>query len=147
MSQSSLRVVIADDDEMALAIFRHVFASAGFHVELARDGREAIDRLRRHHCQLLLCDWEMPGMNGPELCRAVRACPDLCHVHIVLVTAHDDPDHRDAALAAGADAFAVKPFDPRTLIAQFQNQGNRAPGTGNRTEAIHPVPCALYPAP
>jgi DNA-binding response OmpR family regulator len=110
-----MRVLIVDDDEMALAILENMFATAGYEVETASDGRQALKILRRGQCRLVVSDWDMPKMNGLELCRAIRAGRVCGYVYFVLVSAHDTPQLRKDGLAAGADAFATKPFDPAQL--------------------------------
>lgn len=110
-----MRVLIVDDDEMALAILEHAFATSGFEVRTATGGRQALSILRQGRCHLVVSDWDMPGMNGLELCRAIRTGTAFGRVYFVLISAHDTPELRQQGLSAGADAFATKPFDPADL--------------------------------
>ncbi len=67
-----MRALIVDDDELSLEILQDVLVQWGYEVERARNGKEALPRLRKHSIHLVVTDWEMPEMNGLELCRAIR---------------------------------------------------------------------------
>ena len=83
----------------------------------AADGDEAIAAIAAQHPDLVFLDVMMPGRSGLDVCRAVRADPELAGAHIVLLTAKGQAQDRDEGLAAGADAFLTKPFDPDALLA------------------------------
>ena len=101
-------VLVVDDERGTVALMREMLEYAGFRVEHAHDGLEALARARELRPALLLSDVMMPGLDGRDLCRELRADPDLKAMVVVL---HSSMDERDVAWrAAGADAFLQKPF-------------------------------------
>ena len=107
------RVLVADDEAGTLALMADMLAYGGFDVVRARDGLEALVRAREAPPDLALLDVMMPGMDGREVCRQLRADPKLADVPVVLHSAADeaDVDWR----GCGADAFVQKPFRIRDL--------------------------------
>ena len=91
----------------------------GHEVVAAADGVEAWSLLQRRRVDLVLSDWMMPGSDGLELCRRIRALSGRPYTYIVVVTARGGSDDRLEALAAGADDFLAKPFDTRELVARL----------------------------
>jgi putative two-component system response regulator len=116
-----MRVLIADDNEVAIEIVRGTLTQAGYQVETASNGREALDSLRRGSCRLVVSDWDMPEMNGLDLCRAVRTgeLPGG-YIYIILLTAHESVEEKVMGLSAGADDFISKPFNPAELLARVR---------------------------
>lgn len=114
----TFRVVIADDDAdirdlVALAVRR-----AGLDpVAVVADGDAALASILSEDPDLAILDITMPGMNGFEVCRAVREAGTTTDLRIVLLSASVDDDDRAMSLAAGADYFMAKPFSPRELVA------------------------------
>src|SRR6478609_6242288 len=102
--------LLVDDDEIALAMLEHTLQRSGFEVITASNGREALEVLRREHVRLVISDWDMPGLTGLELCRAVRSGEFEHYIYFVLLTSHRGNDEIVQGLAAGADDFIVKPF-------------------------------------
>jgi putative two-component system response regulator len=115
-----MNVLIADDNDIAIEVLRCTLEQSGFQVRCASNGREALDILRDGWCRMVVSDWDMPEMNGLELCRAIRAGDLPGYVYIILLTAHDRTDEKVTGLAAGADDFIAKPFDPAELIARVK---------------------------
>jgi putative two-component system response regulator len=113
-----VRVLIADDNEVALAVIGRALAGAGHEVVAARDGEEALAIVRSGACRLVVSDWEMPRMTGPELCRAIRSEDLHGYVYVILLTVHDSTAERVEGLGAGADDFVAKPFDADELVAR-----------------------------
>ena len=116
-----MRVLIVDDDEMALAVLESTLAKAGYEVETAPDGQRALDVIRAGTCRLVVSDWQMPEMTGLELCRAVRS-EDIPggYVYMILLTAHDSVEQKVAGLSAGADDFVAKPYNGAELLARVR---------------------------
>ena len=130
-----MRILVVDDNEVSLTLLGATLASAGYDVQTARDGVEALERVRNERFRLIVCDWEMPRMNGLDLCRAVRAEDVPGYVYMVLVTAHDSPQEIVQGLSAGADDFIHKPFNPSELIARLRT-GERILSLETRDVAI-----------
>ena len=117
-----MRVLIVDDDPIAVEMLRDTVADAGHEVVDAADGNAALAALGRDPCQVIITDWEMPGLNGIELCKAVRRGAGAAggYVYIILLTSHGSTAERVAGLSAGADDFMTKPFEPQELLARMQ---------------------------
>ncbi|QDU26126.1 Cyclic di-GMP phosphodiesterase response regulator RpfG [Anatilimnocola aggregata] len=127
--------LIVDDDEIALAMLEHTLKRSGFEVITASNGREALETLRQHPVRLVISDWDMPGMTGLELCRAVRSGEFEQYIYFVLLTSHRRNDEIVQGLAAGADDFIVKPFHPPELILRVR-AGERILGLETRDVTI-----------
>jgi len=110
-----VRILIVDDDEIALEALRHALTHAGHEVESARNGRQALDILRLDNCRLVISDWMMPEMDGLELCRRVRSEEFPGYIYFILLTSRGGTDNVVEGLSAGADDFLTKPFDRAEL--------------------------------
>jgi putative two-component system response regulator len=116
-----MRILIADDDVIAMELLKDLLADAGHEVSCASNGREAMEILRRAEHRLVITDWEMPLMNGVEFCEAVRGNVEFeGYIYIILLTSHGTMAERVAGLSAGADDFISKPFEPAELLARVQ---------------------------
>ena len=123
-----MRILVVDDEpalrsslERALALDRH-------DVELAQDGNEALDRLALAPVDAVVLDVSMPGLNGLEVCRRLRAAGD--RTPVLMLTARDAIDDRVDGLDAGADDYLVKPFALRELQARLRALLRRAEEPG-----------------
>lgn len=130
-----MKVLVVDDNDSWLTLLGAALTQAGYDVETARDGVEALERVRAEGFRLIVSDWEMPRMSGPELCRAVRAEDLLGYVYFILVTSHDSPLEIVKGLSAGADDFVTKPFDATVLSARVR-AGERILALETRDVAI-----------
>lgn len=119
-----MRALIADDDRAAAMIVGRGLTAWGFDVGVAHDGNTAWELLRDHAPSLAVIDWEMPGLDGPELCRRIRSTPALAHLYVILLTARSSRSDVVSGLEAGADDYLVKPVDPHELRARV-NVGAR----------------------
>jgi putative two-component system response regulator len=130
-----MRLLIVEDNELYLSLLQRTLLDAGFEVEVARDGQEALDRVRTGDFRLIISDWEMPQLSGPELCHTIRREDFAGYVYFILVTAHDTPQERVEGLSAGADDFIAKPFNAAELIARVRT-GERILSLETRDVAI-----------
>lgn len=130
-----MRILIADDDEISRDLIEHALHKAGYDVETAADGREALEVIRSGRCRLVISDWSMPYLSGVELCRAVRN--DVCegYVYLILLTSHSSPNEIVEGMSAGADDFISKPFNPSELIVRVR-AGERILALETREMAI-----------
>jgi len=115
-----MRVLFVDDDETWQETVSEFLTQAGHEVQCASTGREAMEVLRRDLCRLVITDWEMPEMNGLELCRAIRAEQFPAYVYVILLTCHDSPEDTIEGLSAGADDFVTKPFHSGELAMRVR---------------------------
>ena len=114
------RILVIDDEPDLLELVRVNLRQAGFEVELAATGSEAIERLRRSPPDLILLDLMLPDLSGTEICRRIRANPDLAHVPIIMLTAKAAEIDRVVGLELGADDYVTKPFSPRELVLRVR---------------------------
>jgi excisionase family DNA binding protein len=112
------RVLIVDDDPNVGRLISEVIQERDDHVEteIAHDGFEAGAMVESFRPHALVLDLMMPGMDGFEVCRRLRARPTLNHIRIVAVTGFPSTENVDRILAAGADACLPKPIDPEKLL-------------------------------
>jgi putative two-component system response regulator len=115
-----MRILIVDDDPIALELLRDTLADAGHDVTCADDGQAALDALRAGAPQVIISDWEMPRLDGLGLTQAVRRAGLESYVYVILLTSHNSTAERVRGLSAGADDFMSKPFEPDELLARIQ---------------------------
>jgi CheY-like chemotaxis protein len=102
------RILVVDDSTGFRNLMVHVLDFMGYQAVIAEDGDEAICQLAEIEPILILMDVEMPGLNGYEACRRIRANPRTCDIPVLLLSGNGEP--RSRALAAGADDFMAKPL-------------------------------------
>lgn len=114
-----MRVLIADDDLTSRLVLQNTMARWGYEVLAVRDGHEAWEESQKPDAPaLLILDWEMPGMDGIDVCRKVRARESGRPHYIILLTARSGTEDLVAGLEAGANDYVGKPFDPAELRAR-----------------------------
>jgi signal transduction histidine kinase/CheY-like chemotaxis protein len=109
------RVLVVDDNVDAAESLCDVVAFLGHTVEAVHDGASAVARVRDRHPDVVLCDIGLPGMDGYEVAKAIRAEPDLADVRLVAVSGYAQPEDRARARRAGFDAHVAKPADPTEI--------------------------------
>ena len=115
-----MKILVADDDPISRALLEATLAQSGYEVHVARDGLEAFELLRAGGFRIVISDWEMPGLTGPELCRRVRGRDSGGYVYLILLTSRRRSEDVVAGLAAGADDFVTKPFEPAELCMRLR---------------------------
>ena len=105
----TLRILVVDDDPNVLRIIAALLRQWRYEVTVAHDGLEAWDILRQGQIRLVISDWMMPGLTGPELCRRVRAAEFANYIYLILLTGRNDRTSLVQGMDAGADDFMVKP--------------------------------------
>lgn len=129
-----MRILIVDDSDISLELLQKTLLDAGHSVDTASNGEEALEWARKGVHRLIISDWEMPGMNGLELCRKVRAL-STTYVYFILVTSHNTSADIVTGLSAGADDFISKPFNPPELLVRVR-AGERVLSLESREIAI-----------
>lgn len=137
-------LVLVVEDEVAIAdVIRRNLAQAGYGVVVAGDGPTALAAVAKHRPSAVVLDIGLPGLDGIEVCRRLRAGNDWTPV--LFVTARDDEIDRVLGLELGADDYVVKPFSPRELVARVGSVLRRARGP-QTPELLRAADLAVDPA-
>ena len=123
---SAGRVLVVDDEPQIRRIMRVTLTSAGYEVDDAKTGEEALGKVREFRPDLVLLDINMPGMGGLAACRAIRSNANTA---IIMLTVHNTEAAKVEALDAGADDFVTKPFSTPELLARIRAALRRLPVT------------------
>jgi DNA-binding response OmpR family regulator len=111
-----MKILVADDSRVSRNLIKSILEEMDFEVVATENGLDAWNTWQREEISLLISDWMMPELDGLELCRRVRAAPHRPgYTYIMMVTAQDGLKNFVTAMAAGADDFIVKPFEPEML--------------------------------
>jgi CheY-like chemotaxis protein len=118
-SQARPFILLVEDFDDAREMYRDYLEFAGFRVETARDGHEAIEKARKLRPHLILMDLSLPGVDGWEATRILKSDPDTAQLIIVALSAHAMAPEGDRARAAGVDGFIAKPCLPADLVDEI----------------------------
>jgi len=116
-----LEILIIDDDPAIQLLLRKTLHSQGYNVTVASDGQEGLVHARQVRPALVICDWIMPRMNGLEVCRQIKATPELSTTFFILLTSLGSVEDRVKGLDAGADDFLCKPIEMNELNARVRS--------------------------
>src|SRR6266850_4260441 len=130
---SSARILVVDDDPQIRRVLRTTLIAQGYEVVDARNGEEALERMRGDRVDLLILDMNMPGMSGIETCRLIRSSSDVA---IVMLTVRDTEADKVEALDAGADDYMTKPFGSPELLARMRAALRRLPQAANGLQIV-----------
>lgn len=119
MTDKPVNVLVVDDESSIREMIRFGLGKSGMAVECAASGQEALVKINEKPPDIMLLDWMMPNMSGPELTRRLRKNPVTASIPIIMLTARVSEDDKVTGLNAGADDYIVKPFSPRELIARI----------------------------
>jgi two-component system, chemotaxis family, chemotaxis protein CheY len=122
-----MKALVVDDSRAMRAIIAGMLRENGFEVAEAGDGEAALAGLRAAAADLVVLDWHLPGMTGPEVVRAIRAEPAWSAVRVLMITTEVDPDRVREALDAGAQEYLMKPFTADHIRDKLTLLGLRAP--------------------
>jgi len=113
-------ILVIEDQEDNRRIMRDLFTSAGYEVIEAINGEEGVTSAETHRPDLILMDIQLPGIDGYETTRRIKANPDLSAITIIAVTSYALSGDDAKAFEAGCDAYVAKPFSPRELLAKVR---------------------------
>lgn len=119
MDQKEGKILIADDEPDILEIISYNLRREGYEIITAKDGEEALQKSIQLKPDLIVLDVMMPGKNGMELCKMLRALPDFRHTLIIFLTALNDELSHVRGLEYGADDYISKPVSPKILVSKI----------------------------
>jgi len=114
-----IRCLVVDDSRVIRRVASKIVQDIGFAVEEADNGRKALNAVFSQMPDLVLVDWEMPVMNGPDFTRELRKLPGGARVRVVFCATENDEAHIREALEAGADEYIMKPFDSEIVRSKL----------------------------
>jgi phosphoserine phosphatase RsbU/P len=115
-----MKILLAEDDRVSRQILASQLTRMQFEVEEAEDGLVAWTAFQRAKPDLVITDWMMPNVDGPELCRRIRSCPALSYTYVIILTAIDRRHGYLDGMEAGADDFVTKPANIGELNARLK---------------------------
>lgn len=116
VSRDRLQILVVDDNQPARQLIKSTLAIAGYTaITEAADGNKALEQLRGRHFDLVICDWDMPDTSGLDVLQALRADDKLNRIPFLMVTANQQREFVEAAIAAGVKDYVAKPFRLNTL--------------------------------
>jgi len=127
---TDMKILVVDDLSTMRSIIKNLLLDLGFdNTQEARDGTSALTMLRNGNFDFLVTDWNMPGMSGIDLLKAVRADARLASLPVLMVTAESKREQIIEAAQAGVNGYIVKPFTAVTLKAKIEKIFERVPAT------------------
>ena len=114
----SQKVLVVDDEQSIVTLLKYNLETAGYIVEVAYDGEEALEKVNEIQPELVVLDVMLPKKDGIEVCKTIRSDKNL--VPILMLTAKDDEFDRSLGLELGADDYMTKPFSPREVVARVK---------------------------
>ncbi len=120
MNASETKVLIVDDEPDILSFLRYNLEKENYWVYAATNGKDALKMALKINPQVVVLDVMMPGLNGIETCRAMRALPLLRSTPIAILTAMNEQQSETACLEAGANDYITKPIRPKLLVSRIQ---------------------------
>ena len=118
------KILVIDDETQILRVLRHVFSAPDYVVKTAQDGAAGLEAFTEWEPDAVITDLQMPGIDGLEVCRQIRAASD---VPLIVLSVRDEEKTIVAALDAGADDYVTKPFSTAELLARIRSALRRAP--------------------
>ena len=122
------KILIVEDNEMNRDMLSRRLVKRGYEIEIAVDGEQGLAMAKAAPPALILMDMSLPGLDGWEATRQLKAIPETRAVPVIALTAHAMAGDREKALAAGCDDFDTKPVDLPRLLAKIEALIGRAPG-------------------
>jgi DNA-binding response OmpR family regulator len=118
MSRDRLHILVVEDDSDIADLLRHYLDRAGYDVHVIGHGADALPRVRAHRPDLVILDRMLPGMDGLEICRHLRADAATSDLPVIMVTARAEETDRIVGLELGADDYITKPFSAKEVVAR-----------------------------
>ncbi len=120
MNENRKTVLLVEDNEDNLVVYRTILEHVGYRVVEARDGEEGVARARQERPDLILMDISIPKIDGWEATQRLKAGADTDSIPIIALTAHALEEDRQKALQAGCDGYLAKPVEPRRVVQEVE---------------------------
>jgi two-component system, OmpR family, alkaline phosphatase synthesis response regulator PhoP len=130
-----MHILVAEDDRDISDLISHYLKKAGWTTHVAPAGDQALAYVRNHPVDVVILDLMLPGMNGLDVCKALRGDRATAGVPVIMLTARADESDRIRGLETGADDYVAKPFSPNELVARVRAVMRRT----RRSDAADPV--------
>lgn len=114
------KILVVDDEQDLVKLIRYHLEKNGYKVMVAYNGEDALFLARRERPELIVLDLMLPGIDGLEVCRRLKAIPELATLAMVMLTAKGEEDDITVGLRLGADDYVTKPFSPKELVARIE---------------------------
>ena len=124
-----MRVLAVDDSPFSRKLLEHALRGQPYELAFAKTGQEALASIPAFRPQIIITDWMLPDLSGPELCRKIRSESNAGYTYVILLTSNVEKESIVEGLAAGADDYLTKPFHEKELVARV--------GTGRRIMEMH----------
>jgi DNA-binding response OmpR family regulator len=115
------KILIADDNENIREALTYLLEDEGYKLLLAKDGADALRKVRELRPDILFLDIMMPEVNGYDVCRAIKSDPELRGIYVIMLTAKGQVAEQERGKEVGADEYIVKPFSPMEILAKVKN--------------------------
>jgi DNA-binding response OmpR family regulator len=115
-----VKLLLIEDDQDIQIVARKALTRSGFTVTVASHGSAGLDAVAAEPPDVILLDWMMPEMDGPEVCRRLKSSPATADIPVIFLTARSQQSEIARGLALGAAGYIVKPFDALTIGAQVR---------------------------
>ncbi len=136
-------VVIVEDERDVAELVRHALEREGFRARVESRGDAALQSIERDPPDAIVLDLMLPGLDGLEICRALRRNPRTAAIPIVMLTARGDDVDQVAGLEIGADDYVAKPFSPRVLVARVKAVMRRGAAEPQANEVLRVGPIEI----
>jgi len=123
------RILAVDDSPFSRKLLEHALRAQPYELAFAKTGQEALASIPAFRPQIIITDWMLPDLSGPELCRKIRSESNSGYTYVILLTSNVEKESIVEGLAAGADDYLTKPFHEKELVARV--------GTGRRIMEMH----------
>jgi two-component system, cell cycle response regulator len=124
-----IRVLVVDDSPFSRKLLEHALRGQPYELAFAKDGKEALASIVGFRPKIVITDWMLPDLSGPELCRRIRGESKAGYTYVILLTSNVEKENIVEGLAAGADDYLTKPFHEKELVARV--------GVGRRIIEMH----------
>lgn len=115
-----MKILVVEDSQTDAMVVQFALQTQGHEVRMAASGEEALEILRKESFPVVITDWELPGISGPELCRTIRNRVSHQYTYLVILTSRDRKQSLVDGLGAGADDYLTKPFEPQELFCRMR---------------------------